>query len=69
MKTILDYQIIEKITENSKAVVYKGKQENAADTVVIKLLKAENYLPSEIAADKQMYSRLMEMNLDGVESI
>ncbi|MCP4130395.1 MAG: AAA family ATPase, partial [bacterium] len=67
MKKFLDYEIIEKIGESRKSIVYRARLENRS--VVIKILRTEYSSPSDIARLKHEYKIIKGLDLDGILSI
>ncbi|MCP4130398.1 MAG: AAA family ATPase [bacterium] len=66
MEKFRDYTILEKTSENSRYLVYRGKKDGEAGTVLLKILKTEYSSPSDRARFKQMYETLMKLDLDGI---
>ncbi|MCP4133631.1 MAG: AAA family ATPase [bacterium] len=66
MNKIADYEILDKIDETRKSIVFRGKKENESKTVIIKLLK-ESY-PSlvDIARYKHEYEILSNVDIEGI---
>ncbi|MEH1843171.1 MAG: AAA family ATPase [Nostoc sp.] len=66
MKTMKDYQIIQKIYESANSLVYRAILKPEHQPVILKILK-ENYpTPSELTRYKQEYEVTRSLNTDGV---
>ena len=68
MDKILEYQILEKIDETRRSIVYRVKKENDDNSYIIKLLKPKTSAPTaaEIATIKQEYETLRKIAPDSV---
>ena len=69
MKKMFDYNLIEKISEQKGYTVYRAKKENEEVTVLLKILKAQNPSPLEVARFKQEYETIKSLDLKGVFKI
>ncbi|MCP4104551.1 MAG: AAA family ATPase [Desulfobacteraceae bacterium] len=66
MERIADYTILENIDETKHSLVYRGQRLEDAETVIIKVLKSENPMPSEIAKLRQEYEIIKSIQISGV---
>ncbi len=66
MEKFSEYTLQEKIHETRNSIIYRGKKENEANTVIIKVLKTKYPTPSEVARFKQEYSLVKNLNVDGI---
>lgn len=66
MKRILDYILLQKISETRRSIIFRGKKENDDRTVIIKILNNEHPTPAEVFRFRQEYSHIKELNLDGI---
>ncbi|MDY6904320.1 MAG: diguanylate cyclase [Thermodesulfobacteriota bacterium] len=66
MAQFASYNLQEKIHETRHSIIYRGYQDNASQSVIIKLLKTEYPTPSEIARFRQEYKLIKNIDLDGV---
>ncbi|MCP4346026.1 MAG: AAA family ATPase [Desulfobacterales bacterium] len=66
MERIADYTILENIDETKHSLVYRGQRLQDAETVIIKVMKSENPMPSEIAKFRQEYEIIKSIRIKGV---
>ncbi|MCP4130134.1 MAG: AAA family ATPase [bacterium] len=66
MKTIANYIILEKIDETRSSMLYRGRKKDAAETVIIKVLKNTYPSDSDIARFRHEYDILRTINIDGI---
>ncbi len=66
MERIADYRILENIDETKHSLVYRGQGPQDPETVIIKVLKSENPMPSEIAKLRQEYEIIKSIRVKGV---
>ncbi|MBF2026902.1 MAG: AAA family ATPase [Oscillatoriales cyanobacterium C42_A2020_001] len=66
MITLAGYQIAEKIYESSKTIVYRGRRQEDAVPVVIKVLKNEFPTLRELAIFRNQYNLTRDLNLPSV---
>jgi predicted ATPase/tRNA A-37 threonylcarbamoyl transferase component Bud32 len=66
MKTIQDYEILEKIEETTGSLIYRGRKSDGNETVILKVLKTQLPSPSEIARFKQEYDIIKNLNSDDI---
>jgi predicted ATPase/GAF domain-containing protein/tRNA A-37 threonylcarbamoyl transferase component Bud32 len=66
MKTINNYQIIEKIFDSANTLVYRGQKTEDNQPVILKVLK-ENYpSPEKLTHYRQEYEITRDLNIEGV---
>lgn len=63
MRTISDYQIIEKLFESSKSAVYRAQQKGNDEQVILKMLPEQYPTADRIARLKQEFELIR--SLDG----
>jgi PAS domain S-box-containing protein len=63
---ISGYQIIEEIYESEKSLVYRGRRNQDAQPVILKVLKNNYPTPAEIARYQLEYEIIRNLNLEGV---
>ncbi|HEY9703779.1 MAG TPA: serine/threonine-protein kinase, partial [Allocoleopsis sp.] len=63
---IAGYQIIERVYESSRSLIYRGKKENEEKTVILKILNEEYPTPSARARFKLEYEIINQLNTEGV---
>lgn len=66
MEALQDYEIIEKIEETRGFQIFRGRQNNGKDWVIIKTLKMDHPSPSDIARFKQEYELIKAIDLDRI---
>ncbi len=66
MKRFQDYRLIEQLTETRGALVYRGKKQENANSVIVKILKASAPSVSHIARAKKEYQTIQSIQHDGV---
>ncbi|MBU1169964.1 MAG: AAA family ATPase [Proteobacteria bacterium] len=69
MKEFGNIILHEKIHETRHAVVYRGRKNNAGQSLIIKVLKTKYPIPSEIARFRQEYNRVKNLDMDGIVKI
>ena len=69
MEKLADYLLLEKISENRSAVIYKGRRENDTLTRIIKLLKTRHPSSSEVARFKREYDLIRTLGIDGIVKV
>jgi len=65
MVTIPGYQIVEKLYESSKSLVYRGFRDSDEVPVILKVLRQEYPTPNAIARFKLEYDITRNLNLEG----
>jgi predicted ATPase/class 3 adenylate cyclase/GAF domain-containing protein/tRNA A-37 threonylcarbamoyl transferase component Bud32 len=66
MSVLLGYQILAKIYESSKSLVYRGIREEDNKAVILKFLKEDYPTPEEIVRYKQEYEITHSLCIEGV---
>jgi predicted ATPase/signal transduction histidine kinase len=66
MLTLSGYQVVDKIYESSKTLVYRGKRSADQKPVIIKLLKNKNSTPRELAVFRRQFTLANELNLASI---
>jgi predicted ATPase len=66
MSVLLGYQILAKIYESSKSLVYRGIREEDNKAVILKFLKEDYPTPEEIVRYKQEYEITHSLSIEGV---
>ncbi|MGK7905580.1 MAG: AAA family ATPase [Hormoscilla sp.] len=65
MSTVADYQIVARIYESAKSLVYRAKDKTDDRTVILKVLKQDYPTPSELTRYKQEYEITRSINIEG----
>ena len=66
MEKIGSYNIIELLVATRGSILYRGRSEGHNNNVIIKVLKAESFIPSEIARFKREYEIIRQADIKGV---
>jgi serine/threonine protein kinase len=66
MEKIGSYVIIELLVATRGSMLYRARREGHKNTVIIKILKAESFIPSEIARFKREYEIIRQADINGV---
>lgn len=64
-----DYEIVDRLDETPHSTVYRAQRKGSLETVVVKVLKAINPTPFEIARFKYEFELIKDNHVDGVVNV
>jgi PAS domain S-box-containing protein len=66
MEKIGSYVILELLVATRGSILFRARREGDKNTVIVKVLKAESFIPSEIARFKREYEIIRQADIDGI---